>query len=123
MLLTGSGTVKSAIDLLTVLIIFAFVLGLTWFVTRWIANYEKGRSFGKNVEVMEAFRIAPNKYVQIIRIGKKYVAVAVSKDAVTMLTEIPEEQLQLPEAAAEKTQKSFREILASYRQKQMQEKK
>lgn len=50
-------------------------------------------------------------------------AIAVGKDTVTMLTEIPEDQLQLPENRKDRTQKSFREILAEYRGKDTKEEK
>ena len=123
MLLTGSGATNSIAELLTVLVIFVLVLVVTWLVTKWIAGYQQGRNFGRNLEVIETSKIAPNKYVQILRMGKKYVAIAVSKDNVTMLTEIPENQLQLPEERKGRPQKSFREILTEYREKDSKEEK
>ena len=123
MLLTNSGATNSVAELLTVLVIFALVLIVTWLVTKWIAGYQQGKNCGKNLEVIETSKIAPNKYLQIIRMGRKYVAIAVGKDTVTMLTEIPEDQLQLPEGRKDKTQKSFREILAEYREKDTEEEK
>ncbi len=119
----NSSATNSVAEFLTVLVIFVLVLVVTWLVTKWIAGYQRGRNFGKNLEIIETFKIAPNKYVQIIRMGKKYVAIAVGKDTVTMLTEIPEDQLQLPEERKDRTQKSFREILAEYREKDTKEEK
>ena len=119
----NSSAANSVAEFLTVLVIFVLVLVVTWLVTKWIAGYQRGRNFGKNLELIETFKIAPNKYVQIIRMGKKYVAIAVGKDTVTMLTEIPEDQLQLPEERKDRTQKSFREILSEYREKDTKEEK
>jgi len=79
---------------ITVLLIFVFVLGITALTTRWIANYQKQQSVNENVQVIESTRIANNKYIQIIRVGGKYMVIAVCKDTVTMLGEIPEEQLK-----------------------------
>lgn len=95
MLLSLSSKTNSFLQFLTVLILFVVVLVITYMTTRWISNYQKGKNQGANIEVIETTRIAPNKVVQIIRIGEKYIAVASGKDEVTMLTEIPKEELNL----------------------------
>ena len=110
MLLTVSGSVNSYLQFMTVLILFVFVLVITWFVTKWIGGYQKARSINANIEAIETFHLANNKYIQIIRVGKKYLAVAIGKDSVTMLTEIPEDQLVLS-AGIDDNQPSFKELL------------
>ncbi len=104
-------TVNSFAQFVTVLIIFVIVLALTFFVTRFIANYQKvvGNS-GSNIEVIETYRISPSKYVQIIRVGKKYVSIVVCKDSVTTLTELSEDELEKP-VEDEKSSASFKEIM------------
>lgn len=84
---------------ITVLVVFVLVLGITALVTRWIANYQKQQNINVNVEVIETTRIAGNKYIQIVRIGETYVAIAVCKDTVTQLCEISEEQLRRQKSA------------------------
>lgn len=79
---------------ITVLLLFVAVLGVTAVVTKWMANYQKQQSTNENIEVIETTRIANNKYIQIIRAGGKYMAIAVCKDTVTMLGEIPEGELK-----------------------------
>ena len=71
---------------ITVLLLFVAVLGVTAVVTKWMANYQKQQSTNENIEVIETTRIANNKYIQIIRAGGKYMAIAVCKDTVTMLS-------------------------------------
>ena len=110
MILTASDSLNSYLQFLTVLILFVFVLGITWFVTRWIGGYQKARSINANIEVLETSRLANNKYIQIIRVGKKYLAVAIGKDSVTMLTEIPEDQLVLSDGI-DVGGPSFKELL------------
>lgn len=118
MLLTVS-RVDSYAQLMTVLVIFLFVLALTWFVTRWIAGYQKGKSTNTNMELLESFRLSNNKYIQIVRIGNKYLALAVCKDTVTMLTEIPEEELKLSEGTS---MSGFKDILNRVQKKNFLEK-
>jgi len=90
----AASSAGSYAQFITVLLIFVVVLGITVLTTRWIANYQKQQSVNENVQVIETTRIANNKYIQIIRVGAKYMAVAVCKDTVTMLGEIPEEELK-----------------------------
>lgn len=82
------------VQFITVLLIFVAVLGITAWTTRWIANYQKQQNVNENIQVIETTRIANNKYIQIIRAGGKYMVIAVSKDTVTMLGEIPGESLK-----------------------------
>ena len=91
MLLTGR--VDSAAQFITVLILFVIVLAITAVTTRWIAGYQKQQNINGNIEVIDTQRVANGKYVQIIRVGEKYIAIAVCKDTVTMLTEVPNEQI------------------------------
>ena len=93
MLLTGTGRTDSYLQFLTVLILFVFVLGITWVTTRWIANYQKGRALSGNLEVVENLRITGNKFLQIVRAGKKYLVIAVGKDEIHMLTELTEDEV------------------------------
>ena len=91
----------SIVQLITVLIIFAFVLGITYFTTRWIGSYQRERNRGRNIELLEAMRLNMGQYIQIVRIGDRYMALAVSKDNVTFLCSLePEELTDLDEKAA-----------------------
>lgn len=94
MIILLAGGNDSYAQFITVLVVFVLVLGVTALVTRWIANYQKQQNVNVNVEVIETTRIAGNKYIQILRLGETYVAIAVCKDTVTQLCEIPEEQLR-----------------------------
>ena len=101
------------------LIIFIFVLAVTYYVTRFVGNYQKNKLSGSNINILETMRIANNKYIQIVRIGNKYLALAVCKDTVTMLTEIPEEELKLSEGTS---MAGFKDILNRVQKKNFLEK-
>ena len=93
MLLTRVSTTDSYLQFITVLILFVFVLGITYATTRWIAGYQKNKMISGNLEVMETLRIANNKYVQIVRAGSKYLVIAIGKDEIHMLSELSEEEI------------------------------
>lgn len=93
-LLSNAARIDSYVQFMTVLIIFLFVLIVTYVVTKWISKFQKTQSCGTNLEVIETQRISATKYLQIVRAGEKYLVIAVCKDTVTMLTEIPKESIQ-----------------------------
>ncbi len=100
---TAIDKADSFAQLITVLIIFVLVLAATLFTTRWIAGYQKGQNKGKNIEVVETYPIGNGKYIQIVRLAETYVAIAVCKDTVTRLAEIPKEDIRFPEDAGSMT--------------------
>lgn len=94
MLLSSGDGVDSIVQLITVLVIFVFVLAVTYLVTKWIAGFQKQQNTGKNIQVVETTRMSPNQYAQILKLGKnKYVAVAVSKENVTLLATLEEDDI------------------------------
>ena len=95
MLLAGAGAMDGYLQFITVLLLFLFVLAVTYVATRWIANYQKDKGIGNNIEVIETARIASNKYLQLVRAGSKYLIIAVGKDEIHMLTELSEEEILL----------------------------
>ena len=93
MLAIGSSRLEAFAQLITLVLIFAFVLALTYFATKWVGNYQKEKMSGSNITVLETMKISGTKYLQIIKIGTKCFAIAVCKDTVTYLCEVNEEEL------------------------------
>lgn len=106
-----SGTLDSVFDLLTVLFIFVVVVVLTYYTTRFIAGYQKSKSVGRNFEVLESYRITSNKYLQIVRAGKKYLVIGIGKDEIHVLAELSEDELTMPSGNEETGTFSFKELL------------
>ena len=84
---------NNILQLIATLFAFVLVLALTYFVTKWIAKSGAMQSRAKNIKVIETYKIAPSKYIQIIQIGKKQYAIGVTKEQITYLTELTEDQL------------------------------
>lgn len=121
MMLTISEGADSYIQFMTLLVLFLIVLAIAWFVTKWMAGYQRGRASNTNIEVLETIGLSNNKYIQIIRVGQKYLAVAICKDTVTMLTEISEQDLILSDGSVPKTMR-FKDILNKVQNKSILEK-
>lgn len=105
----GLSDLDSNIRLITTLFIFLLVLAATYIVTRWIAGYQKGQMSKGNIEVIETCRLSQTKYIQIVRVGAKYLVIGVCKDTITMLASLDETELEFPEST-EKSSESFQEI-------------
>ena len=90
-----SGSVEGVAQFLTVLVLFIVVLALTYFTTRFVGNYQKLQGAGRNLEAIETYRLTGNKFLQIVRVGKKYYLLAVGKDDVSSIAELSEEDLDL----------------------------
>ena len=75
-------------EILSLLLILVFVLSLTYFVTRWVAVYQKGQVKGRNLQVVETLRITNNKFIQIVKAGDEYLVIAIGKDEVHLLTRL-----------------------------------
>ena len=110
MLLVSTSKIDSVAQLLTVILLFVVVLGATWLTTRYVAGVQKGKMKGSNFEVIDTFRLTQNKYVQILRIGKKYMAVAICKDTVTILRELDESEIVFHDSDLSKKAVSFEDI-------------
>ena len=93
-----SSALGSFIQLLGVLIIFLFVLAITYFTTKWIGNYQKTNFANKNLQIVESIRVGNNKFIAIVKAGEVYLVVAVGKDDVTLLTQ--EQLSEVPDLSA-----------------------
>lgn len=110
MLLVSTSKIDSVAQLLTVILLFVVVLGATWLTTRYVAGVQKGKLKGSNFEVVDTFRLSQNKYIQILRIGKRYIAVAVCKDTVTVLRELDESEIVFYDNDLSKSAVSFEDF-------------
>ena len=113
-----SSRIEALAQLLTLLIIFIFVLAVTYYVTRFVGNYQKNKLSGSNINILETMRIANNKYIQIVKIGSRVFAIAVAKDTVSYLCELDEDELIYKESSSGKmliNNDNFKEILEKFK--------
>lgn len=114
--LSGGSTLDSVVRLIGVVLIFLFVLVATYATTRWIANYQQSSARNRNIRVLETYRLTSNKYIQIVHVGGKYLAIGVSKDNITVLAELNEDEIIDFSAGNEnKREESFGKILEKFK--------
>lgn len=115
-----SGALDSFVQLIGALIIFAFVIGITYLTTRWMGGIQKGRSNNKNLHIIESISVGNNKMISIVEAGTLYLVVSVGKDEVHLLAQLTRDQLKdfsFEEQKTVETQESFAEILSKIKDK------
>lgn len=112
---------ESFFQLIGVLLIFVFVLAITWLTTKWMAGYQKKHTINKNLKVIESIRVGNNKYVSIVEAGEVYLVVAIGKDEVTLLTQLTRDQLTdlsfMKEEKSTMNSETFQEMLSHMKDK------
>lgn len=115
-----SGALDSFVQLIGALIIFAFVIGITYLTTRWMGGIQKGRSNNKNLHIIESISVGNNKMISIVEAGTVYLVVSVGKDEVHLLAQLTRDQLKdfsFENPKTVETQESFAEILSKIKDK------
>jgi flagellar protein FliO/FliZ len=105
---------ESFLQLLWVLLIFVFVLAVTYFSMRWMGKYQKTHSRNQYLAIIETIPAGSNKMISIVQAGTKYLVVSIGKDEIRLLAELTEEEfVKLPKACGEgsTTQGNFQDIL------------
>jgi len=80
-------------QLIGLIMLLLLILAATYFTTRFVGNIKMGQMKNSNFKLIDAYRISPNKLIQIIKIGNKYIVLAICKDTITYITELDEEHV------------------------------
>ena len=116
-----SSSIQSFVQLIGVLLIFVFVLVITYFTTKWMGNIQRGRLTSNNLRVLETIAIGNGKLICLIETGNVYLVVSVGKDNVHTLAQLTMDDLKdtsfLKDKESGTTSDSFQEILAKVKDK------
>ena len=115
-----SSSLESFLELIGVLLIFVFVLVITYLGSRWMAGYQKMHMKSKNLQIIESIPAGNNKMICLVKAGTEYLVVAVGKDEIHPLATLSEEQLtdfSFKNESVSQKQESFQEIFGQFRDK------
>ena len=119
-LLLTSPSLDSFLELIGVLLIFVFVLVITYLCSKWMAGYQKIHMKSKNLQVIETIPAGNNKAICLVKAGSEYLVVGIGKDEISYLATLSEEQLTDFSFREEKTtgkEESFQEIFGQLKDK------
>ena len=114
--LAGGSRGKNILELIMLLGIFVLVLVACVFTTRFVAGHQMQRGRSSNFKPIETYQIIQNRYLHLVQIGSRYFVVSVTKENISFIAELKEEELV---ARPEKSgpQRSFKEILSEFKVK------
>lgn len=107
---------ENIVELIVLLGIFALVLVACVLTTRFVAGHQMQRGRNGNFKPIETYQITQNRYLHLVQIGTRYFVVSVTKENISFIAELKEEELV---ARPEKNgpQRSFKEILSDFKVK------
>ncbi len=117
MLATAQNSMQSLFELLGLILIFVIVLVVCYYTTRFVAGRQLVQKKVGNFEIVETFALSQNKYLQLLRMGNKYVVISVTKDSVSYLTELDETEVCQIQKSTSVSGKSFKEVLSGLSKK------
>ena len=80
-------------ELSLLVVIFIIVLIGAYLTSRWLSQVQYNQNKCKNMMIIESLRVSPNNVVQIIKTGDKYLVIGVTKDRISVITELEEENI------------------------------
>lgn len=113
---TFNSTMNNSLELLGLLLVFVIILIATYFASRFIGQSKMGQLRNKNFKVIETYKVAPNKFLQLIKMGNKFVVIAIGKDEIHTVTELSEEEVILQVESEQKSVK-FSDLIAKLQRK------
>ena len=108
--LIASSDIQMIGRIICLLLLFVFVLFLAYIAARITGSYQSNvMNKQSNIRIIEVMRISTNKTIDIVKIGERYLAIAVCKENVTLLSELDPSEIKEQEKTLEPI--DFRQIL------------
>lgn len=99
-LVQSTSDLKSIGQLICSVLLFLFVLFLAYAAARFAGSFQSNvLNKRSNIQIIEAVRLSNNKMVEIVKIGNRYLALAVCKDSITVLSELDESEIKEQEVS------------------------
>ncbi len=99
-------------------LVFAFIIILAYYVTKVIAKKRLQVLNSKNINVLEVISVGVGVSLGIVKVGNKHMLVSISKEKVSLLTELDREDLTLEDInTMPNFQDQFKKLLNGYKGK------
>lgn len=92
-------SLQSILELIGIVIIFLIILAAAYLASVFVGKTQ-GKGYlarQKNIKLIETFRISSSQFLQIVKIGNRYFALAVSRNHIELIAELSEDEIFLQE--------------------------
>ncbi len=91
---TGStSSIESIGQILGMLVIFFLILFAAYYVTKFIGKKGGYGSVGRNIRMIETYRLAADKYIAIVEAAGRYFLIGVTKNSIENLAELSKDEI------------------------------
>lgn len=90
-------TWDSFMQLVGLVFLLIIILIAAYYTSKFIAGIKLGQMKESNFKVIDSYRISPNKVMQIVKVGNKYLVIAIGKDTINFITELEEAEVFIRE--------------------------
>ena len=109
-LVSGFSSFESGLELLKLILICVVMIFASYYVSKKIGSSQIGVRKDSNFKIIDAVNIGQGKYLQLVKVGKeKYVVIAVSKENITLITELSPDEVMEYQTLSENN--SFKSVL------------
>lgn len=120
-LVTWSKTLENVFQLIGLIIIFILILLAAYFTSKFVGNTNMTNLKNPNIKIIETYKIAPNRFLQIVEISGKYIVIGVSKDHIEYITELEADKVIKDDGEIKPV--NFRDVLETIKTKKNNNKK
>ncbi len=104
----------SFMQLVGLVVLLIVILAAAYYTTKFVGGIKLGQMKNSNFKLIDAYRISPNKVIQIVKIANKYIVLAVAKDTINFITELDEADVYIRDENTKELQ-SFKQTLEKIR--------
>jgi flagellar biosynthesis protein FliP len=110
----GLSTSDNFLQLIGLVLLLVIILVAAYYTTKYVGGIKMGQMKNSNFRVIDSYQVSPNKVLQIVKIGNKFVVIAIGKDTINYITELDESEVLIKETGTgEKL--NFKQILDKMR--------
>lgn len=83
-----SSTLGMLGQLFFLILIFVFILFLTYYSTKWVSTLRFKTRNSKNIKIIESTSVGVQNTIQLIQVGEQFFLIGVTKENITFLSEL-----------------------------------
>ena len=91
--LASSSTFRMIAQLFFILIVFAIIIVLAIYVTKLVGGAKYTHRGNDNLKLMDSISLGFQNGIHLLKVGKKYVLLGITKDRITFLCELNENEI------------------------------